>query len=54
MPLNAVTENELYLPSGKTYDLQNWYTDGVRQPASATCAWAKRSKVNAIYLFVIH
>jgi len=37
-PLNAVTENQSYLRNGKAYELQTWYTDGVRWPASPTCA----------------
>jgi len=29
-PVNAVTENQPYLRNEKTYELQTWYTDGVR------------------------
>jgi len=27
-----------YLPNGEAYELQTWYTDAVRRPASATSA----------------
>ena len=37
-PINADTHRAPYLPNGKAYELQNWYTDGGRRPASATCA----------------
>ena len=36
--LNVVTENQPHLRNGKAYELQTWYTDGVRWPASPTCA----------------
>jgi len=29
-PLNVVTENHPHLRNGKVYELQTWYTDGVR------------------------
>jgi len=29
-PINAITENQPYLHNGKAYELQTWYTDGVR------------------------
>ena len=44
--LNAMTENQLYLRNGKAYELQTWYTDGVRWPASPTCAMT--SKLRAL------
>ena len=28
--INAVTENQPHLWNGKAYELQTWYTDGVR------------------------
>jgi len=31
-----LTHRVPYLPNGKTYELQTWYTDGGRRPASAT------------------
>jgi len=31
-PINAHTINEQYLPNGKAYDVQTWYTDGARDP----------------------
>jgi len=43
-PTNAVTENQPYLRNGKTYELQIWYTDGVRWPASPTCAVMSKLK----------
>ena len=36
-PINAYTVNSQYLPKGrKAYELQTWYTDGVRRPVSPT------------------
>jgi len=35
-PINAHTVNVQYLPNAKAYELQTWYTDGARTPASAT------------------
>ena len=35
-PINAHTHRAPYLPNGKAYELQTWYTDGGRRPASAT------------------
>ena len=35
-PINAHTVNVQYLPNGKASELQTWYTDGARRPASAT------------------
>jgi len=35
---NAKTVNAQYLPNGKAYELQTWYTDGARRPASPTSA----------------
>jgi len=32
------TVNAQYLPNGKGYKVQTWYTDGARRPASATSA----------------
>jgi len=37
-PMNAHTVNAQYLPNGKAYELQTWYADGARRPASATSA----------------
>jgi len=28
-PINAVTENQPHVRTGKAYELQTWYTDGV-------------------------
>ena len=39
-PLNTVTENQPYLQNGKDYEPQTWYTGGVRQSATPTCAIA--------------
>jgi len=36
--INAHTVNVQYLPNGKAYELQTWYIDGARRPASATSA----------------
>jgi len=35
-PTNAHTVQ--YLPNGKAYELQTWYTDAAQRPASATSA----------------
>ena len=37
-PTNAETESASYLPNGKAYELQTWYTDGTRRPASPKSA----------------
>jgi len=38
-PINAHTVNAQYLPNGKDYELQTWYTDdGARRPVSPTSA----------------
>jgi len=34
-PINAHTVNVEYLPNGKAYERQIWYTDAARRPASA-------------------
>jgi len=44
MPINAETENALYLRNGKAYKLQTWYTDGVRWSASPICALTTKVK----------
>jgi len=44
-PINADTHRAPYLPNGKTYELQTWYTDGGRRPASATGAMTSKVKV---------
>ena len=41
---HADTYRAPYLPNVKAYELQTWYTDGERRPASAT--YAMTSKVN--------
>jgi len=37
-PINAETEKQPYLRKRKAYERRTWYTDGVRWPASPTCA----------------
>ena len=32
------------LPKGKAYELQTWYTDGVRRPVSPTSAMTSKVK----------
>ena len=34
-PINPHTHRDPYLPNGKAYELQTWYTGGGRRPASA-------------------
>jgi len=43
-PINADTKSAPYLPNGKAYELQAWYTDGGRRPASATSAMTSKIK----------
>ena len=35
---------DTHLPNGKAYELQTWYTDGGRRPASATGAMTSKNK----------
>jgi len=42
---NAETGSASYLTNGKAYELQTWYTDGERRPASATSAVTSKVKV---------
>ena len=41
----AVQENQPYLRNRKAYELQTWYTDGVRCPALRTCGLIAKVKV---------
>ena len=41
---NAMTENQSYLRNAKAYELQTWYTDGLRCPASRACAVTSKPK----------
>jgi len=41
---NAETGNASYLPNGKAYELETWYTDGVRRPLSPTNAMTTNVK----------
>jgi len=43
-PINADTHRASYLSNGKAYELQTWYTDGRRRPASATGAMTSKVK----------
>ena len=43
-PINAVTENQPCLRNGKADELQTWWTDKVRWPASPTCAVTSKLK----------
>jgi len=43
--LNAVTENQPYLRNGKAYQLQTWYTDGVRWPHHRHARWPPSCKL---------
>jgi len=42
--INAHTVNAQYLPNGKAYKVQTWYTDGARRPVSATRAVTSKVK----------
>ena len=37
-PINTVIKSMSYLPKGKAYELQTWYTDGAQRPVSLTSA----------------
>ena len=41
--INADTHRAPYLPKGKAYELQTWYMDGGRRPASATGAMTSKA-----------
>jgi len=43
MPINADTHRAPYLPKGKAYEFQTWYTDGER-PTSAAGAMTSNVK----------
>jgi len=43
-PINADTHRVPYFPNGKAHELQTWYTDGGRRPASATGAMTSKVK----------
>ena len=43
-PINARTVNAKYLPKGKAYEHQIWYTDAARRPASAASAVTSKVK----------
>jgi len=43
-PINADTHRGPYLPNGKAYELQAWYTNERRRPASATGAMTSKVK----------
>ena len=43
-PTNGDTHRAPYLPNGKSYELQTWYMDGGRRPASATGAMTSMVK----------
>ena len=43
-PINAIIEGVSYLPNGKAYELQTWYTDGARTPVSLTSDMTSKAK----------
>ena len=43
--LMLTQQNAQYLPNGKAYEVQTWYTDGARRPVSATSAVTSKVKV---------
>jgi len=43
-PINADAHCAPYLPNGKAYEVQTWYTNGGRRPASATGATTSKVK----------
>ena len=42
--LIAHTVNAQYLPNGKAYEVQTWYTDAARRPVSSTSAVTSKVK----------
>jgi len=42
--INADTHRAPYLPNAKVYELQTWYTDGRRRPASAVGAMTSKGR----------
>ena len=40
-----LTVNAQYLPNGKAYELQTWYTDGSQRPASPASSVTSKVKV---------
>ena len=47
-PINAVTENQPYPQNRKAYELQTWYTDGLRWPYHRQLWWPHMSKVKVM------
>jgi len=47
------TVNAQYLPNTKAYELQTWYTDGVRRPVSPKSAMTSKVKVTSSVLQVL-
>ena len=47
-PINADTRRAPYFPNSKAYELQTWYTDGGRRPASATGDMTSKVKVTRL------
>jgi len=45
-PFNADTHRAPYLPNDKAYELQTWYTDGWRRPASDTSLMRVKDKLH--------
>jgi len=43
-PINAEIKSVSYLPNGKAYELQSWYTDGALRPISPTSAMTFKVK----------
>jgi len=43
-PTNAHTVNAQYIPNGKAYEVQTWYTDGAGRSASAISAVTSKVK----------
>jgi len=44
-PTNVETGNAQYLPNGKAYELQSWYTDGARRRAEISKVKGQGRKV---------
>jgi len=51
-PINADTHRAPYLPNAKAYELQTWYTDGGRRPASAMTSSRSKVMVISSHLYV--
>jgi len=43
-PIKSITKSVSYLPNGKVYEVQTWYTDGIRRLLSPIGAVTSKVK----------